>query len=255
MIFARMKRTVVDEIMDSPTLDRGEHVRALAGLGRVNEVSGAVECMVRPIVGMARRAGLREISMLDVACGGGDVPIGVAVAAREAGVSVRLTLTDRSGVALGLAKEAARVREVPVETVESDAVAGLPGGGFDVVTNSLFLHHLDREEAVRVLGHMRKAAGRLVVVNDLRRSRAGWLLAWTACRILTKSAVVRFDGPASARAAWTLEELEAMAREAGMRTAIVARAWPWRMLLRWQAEVSDARATLLQADAGRERAG
>jgi len=218
-------------------LDRTEHVRALAGLRRVNEVSVAIDCMVRPILALAHRTGLEQLRVLDVACGGGDVPIGVALAARRAGVTIHLTLTDRSEVALSQAKEAARAQGVDVQTVQSDAVAALPEGTFDVVTNSLFLHHLERPEVVRVLSHMRNAAragGGAVVVNDLRRSHAGWLLAWIACRLLTKSAVVRFDGPASVRAAWTLDEMQAMTHEAGLTGAQVERSWPWRMMLVWE---------------------
>ena len=237
MSWVDMKRIVVGEIMDSPTLDRVEHVRALAGLRRVNEVSNAVECMLRPIVGMARRAGLREIRMLDVACGGGDVPIGVVVAAGRAGITIHLTLTDRSEVALAHAKEFAGAQGIRVQTVQSDAVVRLPEGTFDVVTNSLFLHHLERPEVVQVLTNLRNAArpdGGLVVVNDLRRSRAGWLLAWTACRLLTKSAVVRFDGPASVHAAWTIGEMRSTALDAGLTGMHVERAWPWRMMLVWE---------------------
>jgi 2-polyprenyl-3-methyl-5-hydroxy-6-metoxy-1,4-benzoquinol methylase len=174
--------------------------------------------------------------MLDVACGGGDVPIGVAGALQRAKIRVQLTLSDRSDVALEQAQRLAKDRGISAAALPADAVEALPRGEFDVVTNSLFLHHLERGEVVRVLGNMRKAvrSGGLVVISDLRRSRAGWLLAWVGCRVLSRSKVVHFDGPVSVRAAWTLEELGAMAREAGMGSARIERAWPWRMLVTWQ---------------------
>ena len=234
MTFVGLKRTVVGEIMDSPTLDRAEHVRALEGLRRINAASGTVRGMVRPILGWARREAVKEIRMLDVACGGGDVPIGVARGIARAGLNVHLTLTDRSEVALAQASAAGR--GLDIATVQGDAVAGLPREEFDVVTNSLFLHHLERGEVVRVLRNMRdvvKVRG-IIVISDLQRSRAGWLLACVACRVLTRSPVVHFDGPMSVRAAWTLEELRGMAREAGLGDARVERAWPWRMMLVWE---------------------
>ena len=40
-------------------------------------------------------------------------------------------------------------------------------------------------------------AARLVLVNDLSRSRLGYCGVWLACHLLTTSRIVRFDGPAS----------------------------------------------------------
>ena len=64
-----------------------------------------------------------------------------------------------------------------------DVVAELPQGAADVVTNSLFLHHLTGTEAVAALSNMRRAAGHAVVVSDLRRSWGGYWLAQIACRV------------------------------------------------------------------------
>ncbi len=252
MSFVGLKRTMVGEIMDSPTLDPAEHLRALAGLRRINQASGTVDAMLRPILGWARERGLKEIQMLDVACGGGDVPIGVAEALQRAGLRVELTLSDRSGVALEECQRLAARNKITADVLPADAVAGLPREGFDLVTNSLFLHHLERPEAVRVLGNMREAArgDGLVLISDLRRSVGGWLLAWAGCRVLSRSRVVHFDGPVSVRAAWTVEELHAMARDAGMSTAAVARAWPWRMMLLWQRGVRSSKVTIANVEVG-----
>src|SRR5262249_61298949 len=69
--------------------------------------------------------------------------------------------------------------------------------GYDAVVCSLFLHHLSAEQAVGLLRRMAAAAGRLVLVNDLARGRAGYLLAYLGTRLLTRSPGVHFDGPRS----------------------------------------------------------
>ena len=107
-------------------------------------------------------------------------------------------------------------------------------GGFDVATCSLFFHHLSDDDAVTVLGRM-KAAATVVLVNDLSRSRLGFAAAWVGCRVLTRSRVVRFDGPASVRSAFTPSEALALSERAGLRGAAVARRWPFRFLLTWRA--------------------
>ena len=95
--------------------------------------------------------------------------------------------------------------------------------GYDVVMCSLFLHHLDDETAVALLSKMGAAAKKLVVVNDLRRSTIGYLLAWFGCRILSRSPVVHVDGPRSVQAAFSLAEMRGVAQRSGLQAALSAK--------------------------------
>jgi len=105
--------------------------------------------------------------------------------------------------------------------------------GFDIITCSLFLHHLDEPDAERLLRKLGTAAGRLVLVNDLARSRRGYLLAWAGTRILSRSPIVHVDGPLSVEGAFTPVEALDLAQRAGLSGATVRRRWPFRYLLRW----------------------
>src|SRR5262249_54165275 len=115
-----------------------------------------------------------------------------------------------------------------------DALHGPPLDGYDVLMCSLFLHHLDDAAARALLERMGREAARLVLVNDLVRGWPGLVLAQVGTRLLSRSAVVRVDGPRSVRAAFTRAELKALAEEAGLRGATVSWRWPWRMLLTWR---------------------
>ena len=228
-------RMVVPELMDAPDLDAAAHERALKGLERINRASNAAATMLGPIVALARREGLSRLRVLDVACGGGDVPIAMVQLARRSGLMLDLTLLDRSGVALQHAKASGRSAGIDVQTIVADFTQDTPQVSADVVTNSLFLHHLDTAEQVTdVLRRLGGLAERLLAISDLRRSRIGLAAAWTGCRILTKSPIVHHDGPASVRAAWTAGELSACAAAAGLDGAVLKQVWPWRMLLTWQ---------------------
>ena len=55
-----------------------------------------------------------------------------------------------------------------------------------------------------------------IVINDLHRGRLGLLGAWLAGRFLTRSRYTRDDSPLSVRRAWTLPEVEALLRRAGL---------------------------------------
>lgn len=259
------EREIEAELMDDPALAAQEHAHALRGLARINRLSGAAGGMWRAIAPVAselvdsRRASERRasVSVLDVAAGAGDVPCRLAMLAKGHGVEMDLTLLDASETALRIARENASRSGLVPATLAHDAVdAGLPFAdrSFDVVTCSLFLHHLPDEAIIRVLSEMARVAARMVVVNDLRRSRAGLVAAHIAGRTLTRSRIVRVDSVRSVRAALTCEELRRLAMRAGLCEAggkaagqdsasiadlgpadlEIARAWPWRMLLVWR---------------------
>jgi hypothetical protein len=71
-------------------------------------------------------------------------------------------------------------------------------------------------------------------VNDLARSRFNYCAVWLASRLLTRSRVVRFDGPASVRSAFTPKEALALASHAGLSGATVQGKFPCRFLLSWK---------------------
>ena len=128
---------------------------------------------------------------------------------------------------------AATRANLPITTIPGRAPDQLPTGPFDVITNSLFLHHIDAPTVIATLAALRDRTRRLLVISDLRRSAAGYAIAWASCRLLTRSPIVHHDGPVSVRAAWTIPELTQMAEAAGLTGATVKPSFPWRMLLTW----------------------
>lgn len=240
---AMRSRVLVPELMDDPALGRSEHARALRGLARINRLSGAADAIWREIRPTASRhaEGGVQIRMLDVATGSGDVPLTVAARAARSGIRMRVMLCDVSETALSQAIETSQRWGVPDTEVRATNVAAsaLPfsDGEFSIVTCSLFMHHLTRAKCVHVMREMSRvtAHGGLVVISDLRRCRMGLLAAGVAGRLLTRSPVVRVDAVRSVRAAFTVDEMGAMAREAGAVDGDfrVSRSWPWRIALRW----------------------
>ncbi len=81
---------------------------------------------------------------------------------------------------------------------------------------------------------MGQAARHAVVVNDLERSRGGWILAQAATRLLSTSHVVHVDGPLSVRAAFSLTEIKQMAQDAGLNGCKIERRFPCRFVLGWE---------------------
>jgi 2-polyprenyl-3-methyl-5-hydroxy-6-metoxy-1,4-benzoquinol methylase len=222
------------EIMDQPGLDEGRHVQALRGLERINFWSRSAALVWGPLAGLAREAGGRPLRVLDLATGAGDVPIRLWHKARRARLPLQVEGCDVSPAAVTHAAGRARQAGAAVNFFVCDALAGPLPPGYDVLVSSLFLHHLTEGQAVDLLRRMAGAAGRMVLINDLVRSPAGWVLAYLGTRLLSRSAVVHTDGLRSVEGAFTLTEARALAERAGLIGAEVRACWPCRFLLVWR---------------------
>ncbi len=221
------------ELMDQPDLDGRQHTHALRGLERINFWSGSVHILWPPILALLRQTG-RPLRVLDLASGAGDVPIGLWRRARRAGLALDLDAWDVSPRAVAYGRARAEAAGASVQFFEADAIRTAIPPQYDVMTSSLFLHHLDEQQAHDLLQRMAQAAKRLVLVNDLARCYRGYLLAHLATRLLSASRVVHVDGPRSVEGAFTPEEARALAEGAGLRGARVDRRWPCRFLLTWE---------------------
>ncbi len=220
------------EVMDDPHLDVTRHVAALDALGRINRVSGTGGRVLREVLRTARRRP-GPVRVLDVACGDGRVLAQVSASAARRGVRVDAHGCDSSTTALSRAAELAASTGTAMKLTRVDVTREPLPGSFDLVVCSLFLHHLSDEDAAGLMVAMR-AAGDVVLLQDLRRTRLGFVLAWTGVRLLTRSDVAWVDGPRSVRAAFTLEEVRRLSVRTGMSDADIRRSWPQRFTLRWE---------------------
>jgi 2-polyprenyl-3-methyl-5-hydroxy-6-metoxy-1,4-benzoquinol methylase len=230
------RRNRQPELMDQPGLDEQLHGHALRSLSRINHVSRTSAMIWQPIRACAlETCPARTLRILDVACGGGDVVLGLARLAQRARITMQVDGCDINPVAVAHARDAAAHRDFAnVRFFQHDALKMPLPEGYDVITCSLFLHHLEDPEAEAMLRLMAAAATRMVVASDLRRTRLGYAMALVASRLLTRSPVVRVDAPLSVAAAFTIDEVQALARRAGLAETTIYRRWPQRYLLVWR---------------------
>jgi 2-polyprenyl-3-methyl-5-hydroxy-6-metoxy-1,4-benzoquinol methylase len=232
------ERRLQPEIMDQPGVDPAEHRHALNGIARINLVSASSRILWPAIRDLCRERQKvndpRPVRVLDVATGGGDVPVRLWRRAKRKGLPVEVAGCDVSPVAIDHARAYASDREAGVSFFQLDLLGEPIPAEYDVITASLFLHHLTEEQATLVLGKMREAAGRLALVNDLARGWAGWWAAYLGTRILTRSPMVHSDGVVSIEGAFTPDEAMALAHKAGWDGATVRRKFPFRYLLSWR---------------------
>lgn len=224
-------RDLRPELMDQPGLDPARHLEALDALACVNRISGTASRIWRVILEIHGRTG-RSVRVLDIACGGGDVVADIATRARRAGVPLEAHGCDVSALAL----EAARARssgEDGVEFFGLDARCDPIPRGYDLLCSSLFLHHLPAGSATELLRRMASSTTSSILVQDLRRTRLGFLFAYFGLLALTRSDVARSDGLTSVRGAFTQREAKTLCADAGLVGAVVRPVWPQRFSILW----------------------
>lgn len=194
--------------MDLPELAPGFHAQALRGLGRIHRVTGTVGQAVTPLMQLQARLG-RALRVLDLACGRGDVARAVEARLRREQPESIVDGVDLSATAVALANEAA---QRPGAFRRLDLLQDPLPEGYDAVLCTVFLHHLDEDNVYRVLrGCAKFSAGCMV---DLRPGRWARIVTRVGVRLLSRSPVVHYDGPASVRSAIEPAALQEIARAA-----------------------------------------
>ncbi len=222
------------ELMDAPGLAPARRASALRALARVNALSGVAHRIWGEIHGLHTAGPLRTIRVLDIACGGGDVVVSLARRAARSGLDLEAHGCDVSAAALNVARRHSAHAGVRTHFFELDALRGEIPEGYDVLCSSLFLHHLDEPEAVALLVAMAERTRRVVLVQDLRRTVAGYLLAFGVLRVISRSHVAHTDGPRSVEGAFSMKEARELARRAGLDGARIESCWPQRFQLTWR---------------------
>jgi 2-polyprenyl-3-methyl-5-hydroxy-6-metoxy-1,4-benzoquinol methylase len=220
------------ELMDQPGLSEDAHRLALRGLARINRLSFSANAIWRAIAAEIGKRPPREWRLLDVACGSGDVPLTLARYAASRNISLRVAGCDMSETAVAQASSRASAAGISAEFFVRDVIRdGLPEG-FDFITCSLFLHHLEEGDAAKLLKAIARSAGTLGVVTDLRRTQLGYAMAAVGVHLLSRSPIVHIDGPLSVRAAFTINEARALSSAAGLDGRVATRKiWPQRFLM------------------------
>lgn len=232
-IFSPPPRRLRAELLDLDEAPFEEVKESLEDVRRVNQYLGGYRTLLRHVERFLRAGGApgRAFSILDAATGSADQPIAVAKLARELNIPVRITAIDINWKMLRISrKDTARFPEI--DLVQGD-ILSMPfrENSFDLVINSLSLHHFAWDQATAILRNMDSLGRRGFIVNDLHRSRVAHASIFLLTRIFTRNRLTRYDAPVSVMNAFTPREMKELALEAGVKRFKVYRSFPYRIAL------------------------
>jgi ubiquinone/menaquinone biosynthesis C-methylase UbiE len=203
---ALMKRIPQQELLDTDAGTPAEVASTLADLRMFNRWFGGVAVTTRLVDRVVEATKSESLSLLDVAAGAGYVPRMVSDQLARRGFRLEVTLLDRAASHVGNGGG----------SVVGDALA-LPfrDSSFDLVCSELFVHHLSPDQIVEFVREGLRVCRRALLINDLIRDPLHLALAYAGFP-LYRSRLTRNDAPASVRQAYTLDEMQAMLRRAGV---------------------------------------
>jgi ubiquinone/menaquinone biosynthesis C-methylase UbiE len=216
-----VKRRPTHELLDSDSGSPAEVAASMLDLRWFNRWFGGIATSREMIAAIAGKTGKAQFSVLEVAAGDGFVPRTLVDNLQSSGIKLDFTLLDRA--ASHLPKNGAGLK------IAGDALS-LPfrDSSFDLVSSSLFVHHLSPDQAVEFAREALRVCRIAVLVNDLVRHPLHLAIAYTGVP-LYRSRITRNDAPASVRQAYTVEEMRELLRASGARDIEVHRHFLFRM--------------------------
>jgi|SRR5688572_4113983 len=206
-----------------------EYEGCLVELRRVNRWLGDSRALQTTLLRKIGKSQLKTFSLIDAGAGSGELLRTVAEWATRHNCEVQLTgveLNQRS--ARAIAEQSAN----NVNAVRANAFA-LPfsDNQFDYAICSLFLHHFNDEQAVKILRELNRVAHREVVVIDLHRHPVSYYFYTTVGRLLFHNRLIREDGALSILRGFKPMELNDLAERSGLKQVEVLRRFPYRLVL------------------------
>jgi SAM-dependent methyltransferase len=193
-----MQRISQAEILDSDACPPVEAEASLRDLCRINRWFGGVATTRAMIERVVSATGKKSFSVLEVAAGFGEVSKAAGRQLFRRGITLDVTDLDRVRTHLLRGNRA----------VVSDALAlPFPDCSFDLVSCSLFAHHLEPDDLARFAAEALRVTRCAMLINDLVRHPMHLALVYAGFPLM-RSYVSRVDGLASVRRAYVPDEMQ-----------------------------------------------
>ena len=224
------------EMMDDYSISGDVLFDALKALPRLNRLLGAKGLLRREFSPILRHHRNRELTVLDVGTGIGDLPIQLCSWAAAAECRMRIVAIDANPDTISFAERfwgnSAAHRNTPcvVEFRTADAF-DLPyeDGSFDYVFSSQFLHHFEIDDAARLVREMDRTSRGGVLVSDLHRNWVARVGICAICEVLQMPRMIVHDAPLSVSRGFVRSELVEIAENGGLKDARIR----WKIPFRW----------------------
>jgi ubiquinone/menaquinone biosynthesis C-methylase UbiE len=233
------------ELLDTDSGTPKEVADSLIDLRWFNRWFGGIATTRSMIQTVARKTGRSEFSILEVAAGDGSLMQAVCASLQNSEIRLNVTLLDRAlshlpALANHNGNSSTRAGDTYQPSAFSNAVVAdalslpFPDSAFDLISSSLFVHHLSPDQATAFAHESLRVCRHAALVHDLVRHPLHLVFAYAGMP-LYRSRLTRNDAPASVRQAYTIDEMKQFFRAAGAANVGARMHYFYRMgLIAWK---------------------
>ncbi|WP_285056065.1 methyltransferase domain-containing protein [Pedobacter ginsengisoli] len=231
-IFVNTKeRSDAPELMDDFAME-GEVLRdALDKIASINKLLGGNAVTLEGVERLLNAETDREISILDVGCGNGDMLRVLAEYGYKKGLRFQLSGIDANEFTIGHARKLSSAYG-NISYVCADIFEEIKQErAYDVILCTLTLHHF---KDAALLGLMEGFIGKArlgVVVNDLQRSAVAYYLFKLICLVFGLNSMSRDDGLTSILRGFKHKDLLGYSRQLNLKKYLIR--WKWAFRYQW----------------------
>lgn len=210
-------RSTKNELMDSPDADPEMLRRTFDQFKWMNLLVSRYRTLLNRYIisDMLRNPG-RSYTMLDIGCGGCDIPVWMRNKCCERHIDIHITCIDTDLRAIEYARGLYGKLNGLEITQKSVFDLDKFGGRFDYIFANHFLHHLPDDQLVAALQQIHKATARLFVISDLRRSNLSYFVFTILVAFIFRDSLIYPDGKQSIKRGFLLSEIKYLVKHLGI---------------------------------------
>lgn len=232
MVINTKYRTDEPEIMDDFAME-GEELRdALDKIAKINQLLGGNQLTLQGIQSLLKSISKeKEVTIVDIGCGGGDMLRKLAEFGKQNGYHFRLIGIDANAYTISHAEQLSKEYTNISYRCEDIFDCNFKELHYDIVLCTLTLHHFKDEEILRLMQLFYENASIGIVINDLHRSAIAYRLFQALCFVFRLNAMSREDGLTSILRGFKKEELEQFSVALQVENHSIK--WKWAFRYQW----------------------
>ena len=222
------KRSEEIEIMDDLDIS-GEVVdQTLRELNTINKYLGGNQISITAFGRIVAES--KNISLMDLGCGGGDIMVEMAKWSRKKNIATEFLGIDANPNIVAYAER--NTKEYPEIKYQSINIFSKEFRDLscDIIHCCLFLHHFKESELISLFKQFKSQAKIAVIVNDLHRHPLAYWSIKILTKLFSKSTMVQNDAAVSVARGFKRMELEKILAQAGIEKYKLT----WKWAFRWK---------------------
>ena len=229
-------RSKETEIMDDLDMTGELLIDSLDKIATINQWLGGKQVALSALKTLLKNhSEEKELSIVDLGCGNGDILRKIAKFGRKRGLKFQLLGIDANQAtidyAIKLSKDYPEIKYLKQDVLSEE----FRHQKYDIALCTLFLHHFEDEIALNLIQSILKNTGIGLIVNDLHRHPIAYYL-FKLLTLFTKNKMMKDDGLLSILKGFKRKDLDDFANQIPFKNTIK---WKWAFRYQWIIRTGD----------------